>query len=460
MEQQNILATGSIGKLLFRLALPSITAQIINVLYNMVDRMFIGHISDIGSMALTGVGITFPIITLISAFSGLIGMGGAPLAAIEMGKQNMPKAEKILGNCVTSLVVTSIFLMAFILYFQNTLLTFFGASENTIQYASDYLTIYVCGTLFVQISLGLNTFITSQGFAKISMSTVMIGAILNMILDPILIFGFHMGVKGAALATILSQCVSAVWVIHFLLGNRTKLRIKKQYLKIEQKLLFSILALGISPFIMQSTESLLTICLNTSLQKYGGDLAVGSMTILTSIMQFSMLPLLGLTQGAQPIVSFNYGAKQKQRVKKTIFLLLRCCFCYSFILWLIIMLFPHLFVKIFTNSSELISFSCWALRIFMGVSCLMGIQIGCQQSFLALGQAKVSMFLALLRKIILLIPLIYILPLFFENKVFSIFLAEPVADSISITTTSILFYIQFRKILSSLPDNAENSKTA
>lgn len=459
MEQQNILATGSIGKLLFRLALPSITAQIINVLYNMVDRMFIGHISEIGSMALTGVGITFPIITLISAFSGLIGMGGAPLAAIEMGKQNIPKAEKILGNCVTSLVVTSIFLMAFILYFQNTLLTFFGASENTIQYASDYLTIYVCGTLFVQISLGLNTFITSQGFAKISMSTVMIGAILNMILDPILIFGFHMGVKGAALATILSQCVSAVWVMRFLLGNRTKLRIKKQYLKIEQKLLFSILALGISPFIMQSTESLLTICLNTSLQKYGGDLAVGSMTILTSIMQFSMLPLLGLTQGAQPIVSFNYGAKQKQRVKKTIFILLCSCLCYSFTLWLIIMVSPHLFVKIFTNSPELISFSCWALRIFMGVSCLMGIQIGCQQSFLALGQAKVSMFLALLRKIILLIPLIYILPFFFENKVFAIFLAEPVADSISITTTSILFYIQFKKILSSFPDNAENSKT-
>lgn len=460
MEQQNILATGNIGKLLFRLALPSITAQIINVLYNMVDRMFIGHISEIGSMALTGVGITFPIITLISAFSGLIGMGGAPLAAIEMGKQNMQKAEKILGNCVTSLVVTSIFLMAFIFYFQNTLLTFFGASENTIHYASDYLTIYVCGTLFVQISLGLNTFITSQGFAKISMSTVTIGAILNMILDPILIFGFNMGVKGAALATILSQCVSAVWVIRFLTGKHTKLRIKKQYLKIEQKLLFSILALGISPFIMQSTESLLTICLNTSLQKYGGDLAVGSMTILTSIMQFSMLPLLGLTQGAQPIVSFNYGAKQKQRVKKTIFILLCSCFCYSFTLWLIIMVSPHIFVKIFTNSPELISFSCWALRIFMGVSCLMGIQIGCQQSFLALGQAKVSMFLALLRKIILLIPLIYILPFFFENKVFSIFLAEPVADSISITTTLILFYIQFRKILSSLPDNVENSKTA
>lgn len=350
--------------------------------------------------------------------------------------------------------------MAFIFYFQNTLLSFFGASENTIQYASDYLTIYVCGTLFVQISLGLNTFITSQGFAKTSMSTVMIGAILNIILDPILIFGFDMGVKGAAFATILSQCVSAIWVMRFLTGKNTKLRIKKQYLKIEQKLLFSILALGISPFIMQSTESLLTICLNTSLQKYGGDLAVGSMTILTSIMQFSMLPLLGLTQGAQPIVSFNYGAKQKQRVKKTIFILLCSCFCYSFTLWLIIMLFPHLFVRIFTNSSELISFSCWALRIFMGVSCIMGIQIGCQQSFLALGQAKVSMFLALLRKIILLIPLIYILPLFFKNKVFSIFLAEPVADSISITTTSILFYIQFRKILSTLSDNAENSKTA
>ena len=318
MEQENILATGSVGKLLFQLALPSITAQIINVLYNMVDRMFIGHIETIGSMALTGVGITFPIITLISAFSGLIGMGGAPLAAIEMGKQNQKKAEKILGNCFTSLIITSIFLTAFILYFQQTLLLFFGASENTISYAFDYLTIYVCGTIFVQISLGLNTFITSQGFAKTSMMTVLIGAIFNIILDPILIFGFQMGVKGAALATIISQCISAIWVLCFLVGPHTKLRIKKENLKIEQNLLCSILALGISPFIMQSTESLLTICFNTSLQKYGGDLAVGAMTILTSIMQFSMLPILGLTQGAQAIISFNYGAKQKQRVKKTV----------------------------------------------------------------------------------------------------------------------------------------------
>ena len=305
----------------------------------------------------------------------------------------------------------------------------------------------VCGTLFVQLSLGLNTFITSQGFAKFSMATVMIGAILNMILDPILIFVFDMGVKGAALASMLSQCVSAIWVMYFLTSSHTKLRIKKQYLKIQQKLLFSVLALGISPFIMQSTESLLTICFNTSLQKYGGDLAVGSMTILTSIMQFSMLPILGLTQGAQPIISFNYGAKQKQRVKKTIWILLRCCFGYSFILWLLIMFFPYMFVKIFTNSQELIDFSCYALRIFMSVSCLMGIQIGCQQSFIALGQAKVSMFLALLRKIILLIPFIYILPLFFENDVFAVFLAEPVADSISISTTIILFYVQFKKIL-------------
>ncbi len=450
MEQKNPLETGKIGKLLFQLALPSITAQIINVLYNMVDRMFIGHIAGTGATALTGVGITFPVITLISAFSSLIGMGGAPLAAIEMGKQNHQKAEKILGNCFTSLIITSIFLTAFILYFQQNLLLFFGASETTIPYAMDYLTIYVYGTIFVQISLGLNTFITSQGFAKTSMMTVLIGAVLNIILDPIFIFGFEMGVKGAALATILSQCISAFWVLRFLTSFRTKLRIKKENLKIEQELLFSIVSLGISPFIMQSTESLLTICFNTSLQKYGGDLAVGAMTILTSIMQFSMLPILGLTQGAQAIISFNYGAKQQQRVKKTVSILLRCCFCYSFALWLIIMLFPQMLIRIFTNVTELITFSCWALRIFMAVSCLMGIQIGCQQSFLALGQAKVSMFLALLRKIILLIPFIYLLPPLFSNKVFAIFLAEPIADSISITTTSILFYIQFKKILSTL----------
>lgn len=456
-SQTNPLATGSIAKLLFRLAIPSITAQIINVLYNMVDRMFIGHIPKIGATALTGVGITFPIITLISAFSYLIGMGGAPLAAIEMGKGNEKYAEKIMGNCFSALVILSVLLTAFFIYFQRPLLLFFGASENTLSYAMDYLSIYACGTIFVQIALGLNTFITSQGFAKTSMSTVLIGAILNIILDPILIFVFDMGVKGAALATVFSQCVSAIWVLHFLTGHTTKLKLKKENLKLQKALLLPILALGISPFIMQSTESILTICLNTSLQKYGGDLAVGAMTILNSVMQFSMLPIMGLTQGAQPITSFNYGAKQTQRVKKTVQILLISAFCYSFVLWLLIMLFPALFVKIFTDSQELIPFTAWGLRIYMGISCLMGLQIGCQQSFIALGKAKVSTFLALLRKMILLIPFIYILPLFFDDSVFAIFLAEPIADAIAITTTIVLFAVQFKKILSELSQNEKNT---
>ena len=456
-EQTNPLATGSIGKLLFRLAIPSITAQIINVLYNMVDRMFIGHIPEIGAATLTGVGITFPIITLISAFSYLIGMGGAPLAAIEMGKNNQKQAEKIMGNCFSALIMISVLLTVFFLSFQKPLLLFFGASENTLAYAIDYLSIYTCGTVFVQISLGLNTFITSQGFAKTSMLTVLIGAILNIILDPIFIFGFNMGVRGAALATVFSQCISAIWVFCFLRGHTTKLKLKKENLTLQKELILPILALGISPFIMQSTESLLTICLNTSLQKYGGDLAVGAMTILTSIMQFSMLPIMGLTQGAQPITSFNYGAKQKQRVKKTVQILLISAFCYTFLLWLLIMLFPAFFVKIFTNSQQLIPFTAWGLRIYMSVSCLMGLQMSCQQSFIALGKAKVSTFLALLRKILLLIPLIYILPLFFEDKVFAVFLAEPIADAIAITTTTILFSVQFKKILAQLPEMKKNA---
>lgn len=452
MEQKKNLSLGndSIGKLLFQLAVPAITAQLINVLYNMVDRMFIGHIPTTGALALTGVGVTFPLIMLISAFSCLIGMGGAPRAAIEMGKGNHGGAEQILGNCTSALFFISIALTVFFLLTQKQLLLFFGASENTLPYALQYMTIYVCGTIFVQMAFGLNMFITCQGFAKVSMYTVLIGAITNIILDPILIFGLKMGVQGAAIATILSQGISAIWVLHFLSGEKTKLKLRKENLKLKSSVLLPVLALGASPFIMQSTESLLNIVLNTSLQKYGGDIAVGAMTILTSVMQFSMLPVLGLTQGAQPIISFNYGAKKPERVKKAVKLLILSSFCYTFVLWALIMLIPQMFVLIFSNTEDLTVFSSWALRIFMATSCLMGLQNSCQQSFLALGQAKVSMFLALLRKIILLIPFILIFPFFFEDKVFAVFLAEPVADFIAIATTVTLFSMRFKKILAEM----------
>lgn len=449
-KQQSELGTKNISKLLFSMAVPAITAQIINLLYNMVDRMYIGHIPEVGATALTAVGVTMPIIMVISAFAALVSMGGAPRSSIMMGKGDKDTAEKILGNCTTALVFISIALTAIVLLFGNKMLMTFGASENTIKYALNYLNIYAFGTLFVQLALGLNAFITAQGFAKISMLTVLVGAILNIILDPIFIFGFNMGVKGAALATIISQGVSALWVIKFLTGDKTLLKIKKRYLKIDFKVLLPCIALGLAPFIMQSTESILAVSFNTSLLKYGGDLAVGSMTILSSVMQFSMLPLVGLTQGATPIISFNYGARDSKRVKETFLLLLKISLVYSIGLWAITMLWPQVFAKMFTKDTELINITIKTMRIYMAASLLFGIQISCQQTFIALGNAKASVFLAVLRKIILLIPLIYILPLFLQDKVNAVFLAEPIADIIAVTVTSILFTIQFKNVLREL----------
>lgn len=444
---ENALGTASIGKLLFSLAVPAITAQVVNMLYNIVDRIFIGHIPEIGTAALTGVGITFPIITLISAFSSLVAMGGAPRASIAMGEGNHKKAEQILGNCFTTLLLLSAVLTAIFLIFQEPILWAFGASENTIGYATDYMGIYVCGTVFVQIALGMNMFITSQGFAKTSMLTVVIGAILNIALDPLFIFVFNMGVQGAAIATVLSQAVSALWVLFFLLGKRTTLKIKASCMGPRLKILLPVLALGVSPFIMQSTESLLSVVLNTSLLRYGGDVAVGAYTVIASIMQVINLPLQGLTQGAQPITSFNYGARNMDRVRKSVRLLLTCTLSYSILFWLCIMLIPQVFVGIFTSDPQLIDTAVWAARIFLFGCFAFGAQTGFQQSFLALGQAKVSLLLALLRKIVLLIPLIYILPFFFEDKLFGVFLAEPIADILAASTTTVSFLIWARKNL-------------
>lgn len=456
-RQQNELGTKNIKSLLFSMAIPAITAQIINLLYNMVDRMYIGHIPDVGATALTAIGVTMPIIMVISAFAALVSMGGAPRASIMMGKDDKDMAEKILGNCTTALVIISVTLTALVIIFGERMLMTFGASENTIKYALDYLNIYAYGTLFVQLALGLNAFITAQGFAKTSMLTVLVGAILNIVLDPIFIFGFNMGVKGAALATIISQGVSALWVIKFLTGDKTLLKIKRKYLRIDFKVLLPCLALGLAPFIMQSTESILAIAFNTSLLKYGGDLAVGSMTILSSVMQFSMLPLAGLTQGATPIISFNYGAGNGKRVKEAFVLLLKVSLIYSIGLWAIAMISPQVFAKIFTKDAELINMSIKSMRIYMAASLLFGIQISCQQTFIALGNAKTSVFLAVLRKIILLIPFIYILPPLFQDKVNAVFLAEPVADIIAVTITGILFTIQFKNVLKEL--DTKNLKT-
>ena len=449
-SQENALATAPIGKLLFSLAVPAITAQVVNMLYNIVDRIYIGHIPEIGTAALTGVGITFPIITLISAFSSLIAMGGAPRASIAMGAHHKERAEEIMGNCFTALLALSVALTAVFQIFQEPILWAFGASENTIGYAMDYMRIYCLGTLFVQLTLGMNAYITAQGFTTVGMKTVLIGAGLNTVLDPIFIFAFDMGVQGAALATILSQAVSAAWVLRFLTSSRTKWHLRKQYLRPRRKVVLPCLALGLSPFIMQSTESLIAICFNASLLKYGGDPAVGAMTILTSIMQFAMMPLQGLTQGAQPIVSYNFGAHNPQRVRDAFRCLLRACVIYSMGLWILVQLFPRMFILIFNNSPQLVDYAVWALRIYMGATGIFGIQIACQQTFIALGNAKTSLFLAVLRKIILLIPLIYILPHFFADKAFAVFLAEPVADLLAVITTASMFSYQFRRAMAKL----------
>lgn len=440
MEKENKLAVMPVGKLLFSLAVPAIAAQVVNLLYNMIDRIYIGHIKDVGTMALTGVGITLPVLMLVAAFAALVGFGGAPRAAIAMGKGDNDGAEKILGNCVGMIVLISVILTIVFSVFSTEILYAFGASDDTIVYARQYMRIYVLGTIFVQITTGLNAFITAQGFASVGMKTVMIGAGLNIVLDPLFIFGFHMGVQGAALATVLSQAVSAVWVLCFLCGKKTILHVRRQNLKISPAVIGPVLALGVSPFIMQSTESLLSVCFNTSLGKYGGDIAVGSMTILASVMQTAMMPIQGLAQGMQPIVSFNYGAKQFDRVKKAFLLTLRSCLIYTFAMWLAAMLFPNVLASIFTTDAELIAYTSWALRIYMAACCIFGAQIACQQTFVALGKAVHSLFLAVLRKIILLIPMIYILPRFFEDKVFAVFLAEPVSDLLAVITTVTLFF--------------------
>ena len=440
------LGEDRIGGLLFKLALPAILAQVINLLYNLVDRMYIGHIAEVGSVALTGLGVTMPFIMCVSAFAALVSMGGAPRASIMMGRDNKEEAERILGNCTSMLVLVAVIVTMVSQIWGQDILLLFGASESTLPYAWAYMQIYSLGTIFVQLALGLNAFINAQGFARTGMLTVVIGAVCNIILDPIFIFGLHMGVRGAALATILSQGVSSVWIVRFLLGKETTLRIRKGNLKIRPKTVGPCIALGVAPFIMQFTESVLNICFNTSLLKYGGDVAVGAMTILSSVMQMSMLPIQGLTQGAQPIIGFNYGAKKMDRVKKTFRLLLVSCVAFTAVIWLICMILPQAFILIFTDQAELIAFTKWAIRIYMAVSLIFGVQISCQQTFIALGNAKTSVFLALLRKVILLIPLIYILPAFMEDKLMAVFLAEPVADVIAVTTTSILFYRTYRTL--------------
>lgn len=449
-NDKNFLGTAPIGKLLLKLSIPTVIAQLINMLYNVVDRIYIGHIPGEGSLALTGVGVCMPIIMIVTAFAALISSGGAPRASICMGKQDNKSAEQILGNCFSLQIVVSIVLTVVLLIWNKDLLMAFGASKNTLGYATDYMHIYALGTLFVQLTLGMNAFITAQGFTTTSMVSVLIGAICNITLDPVFIFVFNMGVKGAALATVLSQAISTIWVVVFLSGKKTQLHLLKKYMDLKPKIFLPCVALGLATFIMQASESVVTVCFNSSLLHYGGDIAVGAMTILTSVMQFAMLPLQGIAQGSQPIASYNYGAKNADRVKKTFRLLVITCLTYSTLLWAAVQIISKVFVSIFTSDAKLVAFTAPMLKIYLGGLFLFGIQIACQITFTSLGKAVNSIIVAVVRKFVLLLPLIYIMPHVVSNPTIGVYMAEPIADIIAVLFTSVLFTFQFKKALAQI----------
>ena len=450
-DEKDFLGKEPIGKLLRSLAIPTITAQLINMLYNIVDRIYIGHIPASGAMALTGVGVCMPLIMIVSAFAALVGSGGAPRASIHMGRKDYDQAEKILGNCFTLQLLISAILTVVLFCFNRKFLLAFGASENTIEYAVSYMNIYSLGTVFVELTLGMNMFITAQGFAKTGMLSVLIGAVCNIVLDPVFIFGMNLGVRGAAIATVISQACSTIWVLTFLTGSKTRLKIRLCNMGLTPSVILPCMALGAATFVMQSSESIISICFNSSLLKYGGDIAVGAMTILTSAMQFAMLPLQGLGQGAQPIISYNYGARNAERVKGAFGLLLKASLIYSTLIWLFVQVVPQVFAGMFTSDAELLSFTSRALRIYMACVFMFGIQVACQMAFTAIGFAKESIIVAVTRKFVLLLPLIYILPhVLTGNRTLAVYTAEPVADFLAVTFTALLFRKQFKKALSSL----------
>ena len=447
MSSNQNMGTGSIRRQMAQMAVPALVAQVINLLYNVVDRIYIGHIPEIGGTALTGVGLFTPILMLITAFAMLAGAGGAPRAAIAMGQGNHARAEAILGNCFAVLMLLSVLLTAIFYPAAPRLLRWFGASDATLPYAVEYGRIYILGAVFVLITMGMNTFITTQGFAKVSMLTTVIGAVINIILDPIFIFALDMGVSGAALATVLSQAVSALWILRFLTGKQTLLHLKKENFRLIPGVILPCLGLGISSFVMVSTESILSVSFTSSLARFGGDVAVGAMTVLTSINQLITMPLSGICQGGQPLISYNYGAGKLDRVKEAFFCQFGVCIAYTTAFWLLLMLFPQRFAGIFTDNTELVAYAAWAMRIFLACGFSVGFQISCQQAFMALGQAKISLAMALLRKVILLIPLIFILPGFLPDKVTAVFLAEPVSDLIAAGITTCLFFRFFFRML-------------
>ena len=451
------MGEGNVKSLLLKMAIPAVLAQVVNLLYNIVDRIYIGHMPEVGDLALTGVGLFTPMLMLMTAFAMLCGSGGAPNAGIALGRGEKEKAEKIMGNCFALLMGIAVVLTIVFYIFAPSLLKLFGGSENTLPYAIDYARIYIIGTVFVLIVMGMNVFITAQGNAKVAMLTTVIGAVINIALDPIFIFAFKMGVRGAALATVISQAVSAVWILRFLVSDKSVIKLKKENLRIDKKVVLPCLALGVSTFVMLSTESVLSICFTSSLSKFGGDIAVGAMTILTSINQLITMPLAGICQGGNPIISFNYGAKKFDRVRESFLTQFAICLSYAVIFFAMLMIMPKAFAGIFTDVTELVDYTAWAIRIFFAGVFSVGFQLTCQQAFIALGRAKVSLFLACLRKLILLIPLIFILPTFIENQTMAVFLAEPISDIIAASVTAGMFFYNFKKIISG-KENEQKSK--
>ena len=441
------MGTGSVKKLMVKMAVPALVGQVVNLLYNIVDRIYIGHIPETGGLALTGVGLFSPILMLITAFAMMAGSGGAPRAAIAMGQGDKDRAEKILGNCFTVLMAFAVILTIGFYIACPTLLRWFGASDATLPYGVEYGRIYILGSVFVLITMGMNVFITTQGFATVSMLTTVIGAVTNIVLDPILIFGLNMGVKGAAIATVSSQAISAIWILFFLTGKKTMLKLQPKNMKLIPKIILPCLGLGVSTFVMLSTESILSISFTTSLAKFGGDVAVGAMTVLTSINQLMTMPLSGVCQGGQPLISYNYGAKKFDRVKEAFYCQFFTCVAYTVVFWAVIQMAPGFFAGIFTSDAALVEYTAWAIKIFLALGFSVGFQISCQQAFMALGQAKISLIMALLRKVFLLIPLIFILPNFFADKAFAVFLAEPVSDIIAAAVTTFMFFRFFFKML-------------
>ncbi|WP_291581617.1 MATE family efflux transporter [Clostridium sp. UBA6640] len=428
MKRNNDFTKGSVPKSILSLALPMTLAQLINILYNIVDRMYIGRIPNASTLALTGIGVTFPIITIIMAFANLFGMGGAPLCSIARGKGDNEEAEKIMGNSFALLIISGIVLTVLGLIFKKPLLFLFGASNATFSYANDYIGIYLLGTIFVMISLGMNSFINSQGFGRMGMMTILLGAIVNIVLDPIFIFAFNMEVKGAAFATVISQFLSSLWVLKFLTGKNTILKLKFKNFKIDLSILKRIVSLGLSTFIMALTNSAVQIICNITLQSYGGDLYVGIMTVINSIREIIMMPVSGITNGSQPVLGFNYGAKEYKRVQSGIKFMSIVCILYTTLIWLILRMFPEFFIRIFNSEPELIQNGIPSMNIYFFGFFAMSLQFAGQSTYVALGRSKQAVFFSLLRKIIIVVPLTLILPRMFNLGTTGVFLAEPISN--------------------------------